>query len=207
MSSSDVSRHYQIYKEGGEQIARWLVSTAAYRERSRTARDVSSSVSTSRLLELAKSIASYRPPVHISDEILNLIEEVIDARENCANFYTSQGVECSGHRHYLKILRQVQKVLKQAQCRHGGRVSFPPPRRHSEPSGPISKTHEREASATLAEFIGLGTDILPAEGWTVVLPRSRKLSIRALQSVSEVCEPQQGTVDCQECPEAVGAAS
>lgn len=178
MLSNDIERHYHIYKHGVDQLARWLLSTAAYCDSSQT-RDSSATIPTARLLQLAEFIASHRRPAQIPDEILELIEEVIDARENCANFYTSQGLQCSGHRHYLQILQQVREVLKQAKRRNSAVMSCRPDiSRCTSSSSTSRQADEQEVLSSTASFPEPVR--APIGEWTVVPPKSHERSTRLL---------------------------
>lgn len=177
MASNHVAGHYQVYKEGGDQIARLLVSAAATcASSSPTAIIPNRSVPPAQLLSLANTVASI--PVDIPNGMLELIEEVIDARENCANFYTGKGIECSGHRHYLGILRQVHGILKQAQRsrsrrnRSGPRVARP---------APSDENHQRGGREMVTQLLGCHeAQEMSQEGWMVAHRKHRRRSERTV---------------------------
>ncbi|KAK4628922.1 hypothetical protein CLAFUR4_08606 [Fulvia fulva] len=114
-SHAPIGGRYRMYKEGGDRITRWLVSTASSCRRSWTvASTARGKVSTGELLKYAQLISSWKPPIEIPGNITELLQDVVIGREVCAEFYASQDMACKGHQHMIEVLQKVLAVLLEA---------------------------------------------------------------------------------------------
>ena len=80
-------------------------------------------VRSAELTKLANAIASAQPAVSISSATLDLLSEVIDGRQQCANPCASHSIQHKSvfaeddktHQHFIVVLRQIQQILEAAQ--------------------------------------------------------------------------------------------
>lgn len=134
---------YKLYKAGTAKLTQWLASTAgkccdlksvikslSCGLQARTTNKVRSSespieVRTQELLKLAEVITSSSQTLEIPEAIIKTAENVIDGRQECAEWYSAQALQGGGdlekendsHRYFILVLRKILRLLKEARAK------------------------------------------------------------------------------------------
>jgi hypothetical protein len=94
---------YKRYKVDTDRVIRWLVDNSRYK--------VKADVSVNILPELARNV----PPDHDSENVLRILDQVIQARAECAAQYKYKSRHQASnetHEHFVSILKQVRHLLR-----------------------------------------------------------------------------------------------
>lgn len=109
---------YALYKAGTATLLDWLLSTSASCGYGDPKNPPKSPVPVSRLLRCAQTISQKTPAVHIPGNITELIGDVIKGRELYAELYASTGEEDDSHKHFIEVLWEVSRLLRDARKRY-----------------------------------------------------------------------------------------
>ena len=106
---------YRRYKADTDRVIRWLVDNSRYKVKA----DVSANI----LPELARNV----PPDHDSEDVLRILDQVIQARTECAAQYKYKSHHQTSnetHEHFVSVLKQVRHLLRLSRPATAG--SYPP---------------------------------------------------------------------------------
>ena len=98
-------------------MTRWLVTSATACRRSATAKTKDGFVSTKDLLQYTQLIVSWKPPIEVLGSVVELVEDVIIGRKDCADFYAAQDAADAGHEAFISALEEILGKLKEARSR------------------------------------------------------------------------------------------
>jgi hypothetical protein len=93
---------YRRYKADTDRVIRWLVDNSGYK--------VKGNVTANILPALAKKV----PPEHNAEDILRILDQVIQARTECAAQYqhkVDHQASTKTHEHFIRILKEVRRSL------------------------------------------------------------------------------------------------
>jgi hypothetical protein len=96
---------YRRYKANTDRVIRWLVENSEHK--------VKGTLSANVLPELAAKVPSERN----SEDVLRILDQVIQARTECATQYkykVNHQASTEKHEHFIRILKEVQRSLRQS---------------------------------------------------------------------------------------------
>ncbi|KAK3716046.1 hypothetical protein LTR37_006776 [Vermiconidia calcicola] len=138
---------YKVYKAGTKKLVDWLVNTGdrccdlkaiikSFQGRLPTKHDEAANkkfgtaaptyeLRTQELVKLTQAIVDSEPPVAVPENIIQVLQDVIAGRQECAEWYSSQALEKSGelaeenqsHRYFIMILQRIKELLLKARAK------------------------------------------------------------------------------------------
>lgn len=105
MLQSTLSDTYRRYKADTNRVISWLVDNSECK--------VKGGISANILPELAKKV----PPEHNAEDVLRILDQVIQARTECAAQYmhkVAHQASTATHEHFIHILKDVRRLLRQS---------------------------------------------------------------------------------------------
>lgn len=135
---------YRLYKTGTKRLIDWLANSASHccdiktiiksladGQDPRAAKkagkqvDLKLEIRTQELLRLAQAIVASQTPVDVPRDIIEIAEDVIAGREECAEWYAAQALEGGGdleqenasHQYFITVLQRVLKLLNQTRAK------------------------------------------------------------------------------------------
>lgn len=96
---------YRRYKVDTDRVIRWLIDNSEFKVK----KDVSANI----LPALAKKV----PPEHDAEDVLRILDQVIQARTECAAQYQQKvdhQASTEKHDHFIRVLREVRRSLRQS---------------------------------------------------------------------------------------------
>ncbi|KAK3628578.1 hypothetical protein LTR56_018521 [Elasticomyces elasticus] len=112
-----VSR-YKRYKAGTAQVVSWLAPRFLFRSSSKDLETIR--IKTRELRKLAEVITDSDPPVQVPAALIQVLDDVIAGREECASWYAAQAIDDATklaaqnetHAHFIGILKEVRELLR-----------------------------------------------------------------------------------------------
>ncbi|KAK4539781.1 hypothetical protein LTR36_010369 [Oleoguttula mirabilis] len=141
---------YKLYKAGTTRLVQWLASSASQccdlksivkslgsglrakpTKPKKTKRpETPVEIRTQELVKLAEAIASSHFSIDVPERIIEIVQDVIAGREECAEWYAAQALQDGGelekenesHRYFIMVLKRIKDLLCDARARRPGVV-------------------------------------------------------------------------------------